>query len=359
MSSMPTPDARAVVRVLDALLTQVKRIADHTASGSFALAPPPVVDTDDAPTAPVVGHAVIGIAAAPCTCAGTGFGDGTCALHGSDTPCIDARPAPSADEQAYRWARREPLLDLLTRLQRGRTPTADEARTLRQLVETEMSEADTARAELTRSENARDHLRRRAETAEKELERADAVTGETKRLMDRRTKTLHERAQTAETELFVLRCGLRANGADPTQIQNLWAQIRLRNRQWRDTKQELRLTRNQLENEEIDTDLIDEMVETVASAHDKLQEAQAEAEQLRALLATETARANAAIDRETTAEEAAEEQRATIERTVQQMQIYKAAGSSGVNPSQVINLLSLTRADGNDEAPAPSTTEGN
>ncbi|MFD4264060.1 hypothetical protein ACFWR9_42260 [Streptomyces sp. NPDC058534] len=45
------------------------------------------------------------------------------------------------------------------------------------------------------------------------------------------------RARIAETELRVLRAGLRANGADPTQIQNLWAQIRLRNRQWREEKQ--------------------------------------------------------------------------------------------------------------------------
>jgi hypothetical protein len=47
-----------------------------------------------------------------------------------------------------------------------------------------------------------------------------------------------KRAEQAELELRVLREGLRANGADPTQIQNLWAQIRLRNRQWRDAKRE-------------------------------------------------------------------------------------------------------------------------
>lgn len=45
------------------------------------------------------------------------------------------------------------------------------------------------------------------------------------------------RADIAEKELHVLRSGLRANGADPTQIQNLWAQIRMRNRQWREEKQ--------------------------------------------------------------------------------------------------------------------------
>jgi hypothetical protein len=37
----------------------------------------------------------------------------------------------------------------------------------------------------------------------------------------------------ARLELRTLRCGLRAAGADPTQLQNLWAQLRLRNRQWR------------------------------------------------------------------------------------------------------------------------------
>lgn len=50
------------------------------------------------------------------------------------------------DEQTLRWARRESLLVLLTRLERGRPLTADEARTLRHHVETELREADTARA---------------------------------------------------------------------------------------------------------------------------------------------------------------------------------------------------------------------
>ncbi|MGW5126704.1 hypothetical protein ACWEQ7_22140 [Streptomyces sp. NPDC004069] len=45
------------------------------------------------------------------------------------------------------------------------------------------------------------------------------------------------RADLAEGDVRTLRAGLRANGADPTQIQNLWAQLRLRNRQWREAKQ--------------------------------------------------------------------------------------------------------------------------
>lgn len=62
--------------------------------------------------------------------------------------------APAADEeQAQRWSRREPLLVLLTRLQRGRTLIPAEADTLRHLVEAEMHETETAdriRAEVQR-----------------------------------------------------------------------------------------------------------------------------------------------------------------------------------------------------------------
>lgn len=45
------------------------------------------------------------------------------------------------------------------------------------------------------------------------------------------------RADLLQRELDTLRGGLREIGADPTQIQNLWAQISLRNRQWREEKQ--------------------------------------------------------------------------------------------------------------------------
>ncbi|MDX3019897.1 hypothetical protein [Streptomyces acidiscabies] len=55
---------------------------------------------------------------------------------------------------------------------------------------------------------------------------------------DAETKTLRLRTRIAESELRTLRTGIRALGGDPTTIQNLWAQLRLRNRQWRDAKQE-------------------------------------------------------------------------------------------------------------------------
>ncbi|MFE5967110.1 hypothetical protein [Streptomyces sp. NPDC056463] len=77
----------------------------------------------------------------------------------------------------------------------------------------EADEAITAAAHLTRL------IGKRSEKAEKSAEKQ------------------RFRADIAERELRTLRAGLRANGADPTQIQNLWAQIHLRNRQWREEKQ--------------------------------------------------------------------------------------------------------------------------
>ena len=95
----------------------------------------------------------------------------------------------------------------------------------------------------------------------------------------------------AQAELDTLREGLRNVGADPTNLQNLQAQLSSRTRQWKD--------------------------------------ATAELEQLRA----------------------------ARDRTIAQMQTYATSGSGGVNPRQVVNLLSLTWPDGNYEA-APEADRG-
>lgn len=67
--------------------------------------------------------------------------------------------------------------------------------------------------------------------------RLTTLVGKRSERAERAAEKQRRRADIAETELRVLRSGLRANGADPTQIQNLWAQIRLRNRQWREAEQ--------------------------------------------------------------------------------------------------------------------------
>ena len=89
-----------------------------------------------------------------------------------------------------------------------------------------------------------DALYERLTKAEQEADLAVAAAAQLTTLVGKRSKKAEkdakaqrQRAKIAETELHVLRSGLRANGADPTQIQNLWAQIRLRNRQWREAKQ--------------------------------------------------------------------------------------------------------------------------
>ncbi|WP_370667063.1 hypothetical protein [Streptomyces sp. IBSBF 2507] len=89
-----------------------------------------------------------------------------------------------------------------------------------------------------------DALYERVTAAEHEADTSVAAAAQLTTLVGKRSekaektaKTQRQRAEIAETELRVLRSGLRANGADPTQIQNLWAQIRLRNRQWREEKQ--------------------------------------------------------------------------------------------------------------------------
>ena len=89
-----------------------------------------------------------------------------------------------------------------------------------------------------------DHLYDRVAAAEQEADTSVAAAAHLAALVGKRSdrtekaaKEQRQRADIAETELRTLRAGLRANGADPTQIQNLWAQISLRNRQWREEKQ--------------------------------------------------------------------------------------------------------------------------
>lgn len=125
-----------------------------------------------------------------------------------------------ADEGEQRTARRDSLRNLIDRLDRNGALDFREGALLRRHVEAEVREADTARA-----------------VARSNLRHVKVLVHEIDGLA-RSEAEEQQRADIAEKELRVLRSGLRANGADPTQIQNLWAQIRLRNRQWRDAKRE-------------------------------------------------------------------------------------------------------------------------
>ncbi|MER8219720.1 hypothetical protein ABTZ58_03800 [Streptomyces sp. NPDC094143] len=141
--SQTSHDARAIARAIDALTTrltdaltglatQVKRAADARQS-DFALTPDAV---DDAPTtaddAPCAHHPHAPVIGGHC---------GGCTVYPADM-----RPAPAADEDAQRTARRNSAHNLLARLDRGGLLSPADCALLRQHFDAETREHDTARA---------------------------------------------------------------------------------------------------------------------------------------------------------------------------------------------------------------------
>ncbi|MFD3310087.1 hypothetical protein [Streptomyces sp. NPDC058694] len=237
MSTVPSADAKAVVRAAEALTTQVRRIAD-------ALTMPVVEEVraldDDATTtvvpdftSPIAGRIEV---RQPCPYCGDRqmiprrqFDEHVARLHpdvrtgGPGIPVppaeetgpakvishwlpvrdqlaeerqelagmvgefIDAqvRQARADEEQTLRWTRRESLLVLLTRLQRGRTLSEQEAGTLRHHVETEIREADYARSRVEATYQTLD-----ARTAERDT--ADRIRAEAQRDRDQHAAVLAE-----------------------------------------------------------------------------------------------------------------------------------------------------------------------
>jgi hypothetical protein len=177
-----SPDTRAVVAAVDRLTTQVRRLADTRQT--------PTVDPvdDDGPTTPDDGEA---------TCP-------TPLTHNWGCGC-PTDEAPAAHTQALRWARRESLLVLVTRVQHGRPLTDDEARTLREHVETEMREAETARAVAAdrgvENRALREKLERYGQAAKEQRQRAEELEDELRR-WHAAVERVHAEcaALTAETE---------------------------------------------------------------------------------------------------------------------------------------------------------------
>lgn len=132
------------------------------------------------------------------------------------------RPQQAAEHAA----RRQMIRHLLDRLDREEVTGARrdaEAAMLRHLVTLDQADGDKHRSAAIGQQRAAQRLRGQLDAAETAIREAE--------------QRAEWHANNAATELRVLRAGLRANGADPTQIQNLWAQIRMRNRQWREEKQ--------------------------------------------------------------------------------------------------------------------------
>ncbi|MFI8531768.1 hypothetical protein ACIGMX_16200 [Streptomyces aquilus] len=172
---------RAVLRAAEDLTTQVRRIADAMSMPGVEH----VLAADEVPTTTGDGctsacHGVTGIR-------------GLLEHVGIDTSDRDitvagrvAEPAQAADEeQTLRLLRRESLLVLLTRLQRGRSLSETEADALRQHVETEIREANTARYEA-------EYYQQLSGEQGQALSRADQIRAEAQRDRDQHAAVLKE-----------------------------------------------------------------------------------------------------------------------------------------------------------------------
>ncbi|WP_326730257.1 hypothetical protein [Streptomyces phaeochromogenes] len=309
MSTVPSADAKAVVRALEGLTTQVRRLAD-TRQSDFVLS---ADATDDDATTPattwtpgplVVAEAVEwarGAGKASATIEALTANAG-CSEHpnaGSVGPyclaCVIVPPptnrrppmdpvhilgikAPAADEDAPLAACR--IMFTRTCPQSYAGPCGDraargvlndhEATALRARAQQVINGRETWKAKAEEIEQDRDRLKTILEYEHKRAN--DAIDRE--ETAEQAAEEQRRRADIFETELRTLRAGLRANGADPTQIQNLWAQIRLRNRQWAEAKREVRVVRSELEEEGGDVALVDEMLATVADAEARARQAE-------------------------------------------------------------------------------------
>jgi DNA repair ATPase RecN len=73
-------------------------------------------------------------------------------------------------------------------------------------------------------------------------------------------RSAHTRAEIAEAELAALRGGIREWGADPTNLQNMYAQLSSRTRQWKETKSELAATQALIARAQAECDRIEAAV---------------------------------------------------------------------------------------------------
>lgn len=189
--SQPSHDVRAVVRALDALTTQVRRLADARPTPAVEQAD----DTDDAPTTtarrpvslatpcarcphPYNWHTPGNrctslVKGSPCPCAefspcptpethNWGCGCASDKASTADTGGYPDQPYPADGEDTLRADRRASIRNLIGRAAAGLTP--DEDALLRQHVEAEIREADQWRA-------GRNTMKQRGEEIEQDRDR--------------------------------------------------------------------------------------------------------------------------------------------------------------------------------------------
>ena len=199
--SQTSHDARAVVRAIDALTTQVQRLADARQTPTVRVGDGVSTTADDVPTPDFTSPLSAIEVRVPCPhCPPPAMIPRS--LIAEHIAREHPEQAPAADEDAQRTVRRERLLNLLARLQRGGM-TAEEKVALRQHVEAEMREADTARAEAQRQERmglsairaAKKLLERRTTTLRGRAERAEAAIERVLKALDDRPPILNAEGQ--------------------------------------------------------------------------------------------------------------------------------------------------------------------
>lgn len=119
-------------------------------------------------------------------------------------------PAADGDAQTLRWARRESLLVLVTRAQCGHPLAEDEVRTLREHVETEMREAEAARADVARYEEVQGEMNERAIDLTRRAERAEATL---ERVRD--AAKLHRQGLLSTAEVYAVIGPASLGGTEP------------------------------------------------------------------------------------------------------------------------------------------------
>ncbi|MFB6992848.1 hypothetical protein, partial [Streptomyces sp. NPDC056304] len=138
----------------------------------------------------------------------------------------------------------------LSRSDRG-VITDTERPLLRALVEAELRESDDLRrtvagqqtviqrqaAQLAAAHDAIREAEQDAAVAHELRTLAEGAAGQRIAATQARAADAERRADAAHADLRTLRAGIRSLGGDPTTIQNLWAQLRVRTRQWREAKQ--------------------------------------------------------------------------------------------------------------------------
>jgi hypothetical protein len=205
--SQTSHDARAVVRAIDALTTQVQRLADYRQT-DFALTPDAA---DDAPTTPDDGSTERCEHDGPHPGFTCGEADQTRLFWEAQWARDSERArqhAPAADEDAQRTTRRQSLRNLIDRLDRNGALAYDEGALLRQHVEAEIRESDQWRAGRNTMkrrgeeiERDRDRIAAELEQAQAAIERVRAVPESWEQMPADRHVYIHEAARVVRAAL--------------------------------------------------------------------------------------------------------------------------------------------------------------